>query len=437
MDTLEFDGHFWLPGQPDEKIAGILKFSPDSGGELRLIGGFETLDKLMRGVVVNTKRIIGRDAKKLYTLDNCLRTLGSVNLSGPDSAREIFHVGTVVEGVQYECDEPLECDRITILLDNLIYWLGRTGVKETMRFSEVDGKNKVAGYAVDINILPELTTRLACGKLSIWHRVSTRREVPRGKAFAEAFSVDVDFGGVVPLANAIDIASDIQDLVTIATDRVAPFEAVHYRHPDFAVAVSEEDQVIRPARLWNQWIAQPGKPWKQRPSDDDMVFTYGQLGEMDGIKRWMATAEKYRSQLGRVMNTVYNKLMFVQDVHLGRVAALESFHKKQSGSVGKMHLENRIKKLVSLAGDPFFELVPKRQYARWRRRVVDERNDVAHHLGRSLHQDLAELSYLSESVYWLFVLCMLRESAAPEECYAQLVKHKRFTWDAQNLQAML
>ena len=38
MENIEYSGYWWLPSEPDEKIAGILTYTNDEGIKLRLTG---------------------------------------------------------------------------------------------------------------------------------------------------------------------------------------------------------------------------------------------------------------------------------------------------------------------------------------------------------------------------------------------------------------
>jgi len=42
MDPQEWTGHWWLPGVPDQTVPGVLRFGPNDGLTLSLIGGFES-----------------------------------------------------------------------------------------------------------------------------------------------------------------------------------------------------------------------------------------------------------------------------------------------------------------------------------------------------------------------------------------------------------
>ena len=161
-----------------------------------------------------------------------------------------------------------------------------------------------------------------------------------------------------------------------------------------------------------------------------MAFTFADLGGLDGVARWLEVAAKYRSTLGVVMNTSYRRTMFVNDRLLERLAALEGFHRIRSGMEAPV-LQTRLPDLTDLAGAPFEQLVGN--VAAWRRRASAERNNIAHHKGRLVHQSSSDMYFTAEAAYWLFVLCMLREAQAPQPAFDHIVRCARFTWAMRKL----
>jgi hypothetical protein len=432
VDTLSLSGYFWLPDYPDNKIAGILDFSTEAGGTLQLIGSFTSLFDLSQGTVRDTKRVIGSNIgeTKYYTLDNCQQAaLGN---------SQSFYVGTVIEGYAFDRNESIDCDEIWLSLSNLQSWLNLTGIEYQMTVHEA---TEVGHMQMGVEQLQPMNTKFSLGTLSINHKISMAYKVSRGE-LSERFGVKLSFNDTLPYADAMDFASDLQDLLTIASHRVSAFEKVELKKSNIADAGQGHGSVDFPARLWAKWLAQP-KVTKHTLADQDMTFTFNHLGGIDGVGRWMTTAETYRSQLGRVMNTRYHGGMFQQDIHLARTAALESLHKqrwpnaKPKKNKKRVTLNDRLETLAAHAGAAFQVLVPAKKQAIWRQRIVDERNDVAHHLGRNLHQDIAELFYLSESTYWLFVIFMLREMPAPAACFDHLVQHAQFRRCKRELDALL
>lgn len=160
-----------------------------------------------------------------------------------------------------------------------------------------------------------------------------------------------------------------------------------------------------------------------------MAFTFDELGGMDGVASWLAVASKYRSMLSHVMNTKYERRMFIQDRLLDRVAALEGLHR--AWKVSRRSLLTRLEELANLAGPPFEELVG--DVRDWCRRAKDERNNVAHHKGRSVHQSGGDVLFTAESAYWLFVLCMLRLMPAPPAVFDHIIRCSQFEWVKQGL----
>lgn len=65
-------GVFWLPERPDDHVAGVLTFNPETGASLDLIGVFG--EPFSSSDLVSYERVHGVAGKKLFTLDACLES---------------------------------------------------------------------------------------------------------------------------------------------------------------------------------------------------------------------------------------------------------------------------------------------------------------------------------------------------------------------------
>lgn len=73
MKNIEYSGYWWLPSEPDKKIAGTLKFTNDEGIKLRLIGSF--LNFYTAGKMpINIPIILGIVHKNIMTLCNSINS---------------------------------------------------------------------------------------------------------------------------------------------------------------------------------------------------------------------------------------------------------------------------------------------------------------------------------------------------------------------------
>src|SRR5580704_10691728 len=97
--------------------------------------------------------------------------------------------------------------------------------------------------------------------------------------------------------------------------------------------------------------------------------------------------------------------MLVSDRLLNCTAALEGLDRKVSGHRNSK-LKTRLTRCSSLAGQPFRELVG--DIASWAEAVRLDRDDVAHNFGRRTRSSSIATYYLWESLYFLYILCVLQ-----------------------------
>ena len=226
------------------------------------------------------------------------------------------------------------------------------------------------------------------------------------------------------------MASDLQDLVTIGTHRIAAFDYLHLYNADVFTEGPNGSKRQEATRLLMPWHAR-AQTGKRRPYTYDMAFTFEELGRMDGVARWLDVAQQYRTMLGRVMATKYVR-MFVDDRFLHRIVALEGLHRKWAGTT-QTKLLTRLKLLCELAGGPMSDLVP--DVEAWCVKAKAERDHLAHFYGRPIHQDSTDLLYSGEVAYWLFVVCLLRLAQAPDAVFEHVSRNPDFNWLKERLAA--
>jgi ApeA N-terminal domain 1 len=227
---------------------------------------------------------------------------------------------------------------------------------------------------------------------------------------------------IEPLDTFLDIASDFQDLLSIAVGQTAQFEKVVMHHPELpalSFAGTPLGNMRHDITYYAQWSnrSAPREPVK----DHDMYFTFDDLGGVDGVRRWLAVAADYRSELGRVMATRYREGMVLEDRIMNVSAALDSFDKHRRND-DHTHYVERIKHCIELAGWPFLDLITE-DFAEWAKLVKEARHDLAHHRERFRAEGSVGDHILAEQLFWLFVICMLRIAQAPDAVYDAISNH--------------
>ncbi|MFI7680490.1 hypothetical protein HFP15_30960 [Amycolatopsis sp. K13G38] len=311
---VQFDGEFWLPDNPDNKISGVVTFSPTAGGTLSLIGSFADIsDRINQRPTPNYQRIVGETAHGGLTLDDCRRTF-----ENPFGRRQRFAVGKLLVNAYYGHGEPVDLDRLVTRISDLVLWL-------------LDGAPKMVpapeALADSIPIADQQTEVIpldAGARLNLIHRLSFTVDVGRTE-LRQTATPRFEFDAPVELDSALEHAFDLLAAVTIAADRVVAFDDVHYSHPALTKPDGSTRQLVD---VHEQWRVQ-ADPHRKQLTDDRMAFTYAQLGGVDGLRRFLGVIRDHRALVRQVLRPRYDTAPTVQDSFFTRVAALEGLDKQQ------------------------------------------------------------------------------------------------------------
>lgn len=440
-EAFEVRGHWWLPGREDKEVPGYLRFDPETGGTLTLIGALSvwtdyaepevsengavsqslTLDVQERSGTY--PRIYGRVEGRPLTLEDCFQTHVRGNLFGPAN-EQIVSVNRVFKDVWWEKDEEPEADAISVALAYLNDWVIEKYIGETMYTTEDQKRwNKIE---LSVENKPTRNVPLAGGlTLSLPYRFGAtgRRETER--SLWQGYRLRIGADSVMPIDDLIDIASDAQDLLSIATGRDAGFQNVSGYHPDLVRERPNGDDIPMPFEVISRWSIRDLAKKPDQIDHHDLYFTFEDLGGVDGLAKWMTVAATYRSALGRAMSTRATANMFVSDRMLNYTAALEGFDRTKTGN-STDKLPTRLQRCGAQAGSPFTEMVGN--VNKWSNAVAYHRNDIAHHLGRRPRGAESDQYYLGQSVYWAFVLLMLHEAGAPQAVFDRIAQHQTFVY---------
>jgi hypothetical protein len=425
METLEVAGLWWMPTRPDHRVPGILTFDLRKAGRLTLIGGLRTPPDLAENFTDTSTygRLHGECVRRSFTLEGCFQQ----NLRGAPSApdEQVIYVNNVYEDVWFSADETAEGDALHFDVDGLTEWVAQSGLAQTIRQSPADGEPWVKLEGVSLpNQEAELPGR---GTVTLGHNLSTKSR-DTSLSLTESFSIKLAYDSNVAIPDLLDTASDLQDLVSLATDRSAQYGFVRASHPDLMGPGGR-----RFFTMWSAWTAVRKEGTK--PLGHDLFFTLDDIGGMNGLAEWMRVAEKYRSPLGRAMATKYADGMYVSDKLLNRAASLDGFDRIRTGTDQGPHFANRIRQCIDIAGPQFESLV--HDPTKWTTELKHHRDEIAHHYGRRMRQATEEQFYISDAAYWLLMFCLLRQASVADETFDKLVSHPKLRFLANKLRAIL
>ena len=157
MQAIEYSGMWWLPANPQNRVAGTLTFSNEEGIALELIGALEDFGNFgMREPYALILGLSG-DGKKV-TLSNCAFT--GVKVGMPGFARESYKPSFCLVGAHFNEPDEVRFGRCEVSFSYLPDWVRTSGftVKKYL------GEHKVE---VTYSLPPELEAETSKGIISL------------------------------------------------------------------------------------------------------------------------------------------------------------------------------------------------------------------------------------------------------------------------------
>ncbi|WBQ06822.1 hypothetical protein [Kribbella sp. CA-293567] len=441
IESFEVNGNWWLPGKSEDPVAGRLTFDPESGIELALVGTLTSHKKtvLEDGSTVTelSESTLGGDhdfvhgfnGKESYTLIDCFTAKSSTTFPSM-YGEEVIRANSMVKGAHFAGEGPMDAEGFTIRTKYLAHWMDTPGFEADPDGKPQDEMSKtlriVQRPAESFILANDMKAKLA-------HVIGWEGDGITSRTLQQDYNFGARGDTLVELQDLLDIASDFQDLVSIGTGRTAEYSRVWLSRSDVhEKSMADTDLGEKSLEFFARWNVRDDVDSKPLWSHA-MYFSYKDIGGIKGVEAWLNTAAKYRSLLSRVMAMRFSKSSFVSDRLMNRAAALEALDKALTGYAGSA-FKTRIGRCGQLAGPEFVALIGG-DVTKWAKAIEFERHDIAHHLGRHIRPLSPELHFLAESLYWAFILCILREMSVDQAVYVRIFQNQNMAFLGPKIQS--
>ena len=443
QEELDVEGLFWLPERPDRQVAGRLRFDAAAGAKLNLIGSVHDPDEVLAqrsgpnvsvpidelfGWNREPNRILGQTGARKLTLDHCHRTREAIELTS-GMAQESYAPRFILSGVHLNDDEELAISSLTLRLRHLEYWVRHSGIEV-----KLDRDDKSAGIKQARIICTSLDTSTASGNfgellMAFNYNVRGDRIVEAG--IEQRCSFGIRFTAARSLEDTLKVCSALQNLVTIGTHATSSIAGVTLQGSRSNNALgASQDEFLR-VQLYAQFTGNDVQGEKDAPSPYDMLFTYDDVGGLDSVARWLEESEKYKPVIDSLVSHWYIPRLYAENRFFNVVTAAESLERMRTNRQN-INLRAALRRFARSAGKTFASLVGDVDL--WSTRVVKARINHVVHPGLHEAEDGLSLHLLSETVYLLVVLCLLKECGVPADTLSRIPKAPRLRWVAEELQ---
>ena len=432
MESLNIEGLFWLAKKPDYKVAGRLNFDIVKGGVLDLIGSFQSQRSPGKTALQDLLgdddpvRIHGVAGRKLLTLYDCLRS--NVTINAPGITQEQYQASAILSGGHFDENVPLEFEAAKVRLRFLEHWIGKSGVQVHIQTEEAKG---VQLTGITYSAPETMIVNTSFGQLELSYNCRLRGRRPTETIIDERCTLRLTFSTCLSMDETVRICSALQNLVTIG---------LHAPSTIAELSLSPSDQLTAhsPSRkewikLYAQFMDSDIQLDTRPPHPAKMLFTFEDIGGLEGVAKWVKIADKYATVTGTLVNHWYVPNMYLENQFFNAFTSAEALRRIQLGSQN-INMSKELNALAGQAGPAFLALVG--DLDSWTKRVIQVRQNRVVHRGLQESSEGLTLYLLAETLYFLVVLCLLQECDVPARTMTKIQEHQRFSMLAKDIRTL-
>ncbi len=424
MHDLDIVGDFWLAPKPDHKVAGRLTFNTLDGLDLNLIGsldnpnGFRAHQTGPIGSHNESVRILGQTNRGPITLGECRLKSGTYHMFGSSHVpQETYRANWICLGTHFSEDQPLVFSGFNINIQHLEHWLGLSALSIEVDYQETSKEIEQIRIVNTPLDNPEVESTL--GRLELLFESVLAGDHIAESTIKQNCSVQLSFTEDKSLEDTLKLCTSLQSLVTIGVDTPVSINRISLIRTDVERTIDFVARLISPV---NQHTSKP-------PDRYDMLFTYEDMGGLEAVARWIGVAGKYQLVIAALLSPKYRPPFYTEHRFFDAFTAAETFwHIRKSDKHINRH---KFKQLGLMAGDEFKTLVG--DVGQWTERIWDARRDSVVH--RGLDEDRHfPIHLFAESLYFMVMLCLLKESVVSNDALSRIQQHERFQRLARELE---
>ena len=402
MEPLDIDGLFWLVDKPEDKVAGRLRFHPSEGAWVGLIGKFKDFVPSGRNPPVRMNAIAGG---RFFALEECHFAGFRLEYAGGGQTgltRHEYQSDLLIAGLHWEDREQLQFKNVLLHLRYLEQWLDQVGAFPAGYESRSRSRPLIVAAFDELG--REVVIPCEFGELGLTYGRATSGDRFLETMIHHNFFFDLRLAEEYSLDEVLNLCGLLLDMVTLGCDFPSALTDLAMDHPQQASATSVAEKL--PIKLYMRTIGNyAGGPRGGGPPSG-MIFTFSDLGGMEGVAKWLEAASRYRIAVGALAGNLYAPSPYVESRFFNACTAAEAFRRIQLGDQN-LNLARELPTLAKQAGDVFKELVG--DVDKWAKRVVQTRSNVVVHRGLRGGADAHDLVWLTDALHLLVVLCLLGE----------------------------
>jgi len=323
IEEFEYTGIWWLSDKPEKQISGTLRFTPNEGAILDLIGSFKDITDINK--TLNPEIILGISSNgKNITLYKCFETKSSFSFLGFQTSS--FYANVVFIDVHFQKLENIKFKSISVHYSHLDEWVNISGfdIKHLWKEKEVIIKYKLpepfkADVSNDLKVL--INIRATGPSLSFVQKEATIKQKTEIKIETSEDKSFEDYRKIM---------YQIQNFLTLGiTEPVYPLAITGLT--ELNKKMIKDKTHYPPVEIFYRLPDIPKTPKTLLPFD--MFFTFKDISDRfeSFLRNWFKKADLLEPVYDLYFGTFYNPRMYLEHRFLSLIQAIESFHQRIYG----------------------------------------------------------------------------------------------------------
>lgn len=402
MEPFEHKGYWWLPENPDRRVAGILRFD---GIELPKLELFDTLENHFSGASRQAK-ILGVIAGKYATLLDCI--LIRENPTYATGVEPVTFADYLAHHV-FIADSHIEIETdlfksMRTSYFNLPGWVEAWGWRAT-----------IDGVALKIEHRPpDATARIAGANISVRHQFSGNNSLTQQTVTQSTF-IDIEPDKPQSFAELSKIQHNVSIFMSLAMSQAT--------YP--ITEVMSSDRSLVPVSVhYSPNVDTAVYKAKAMPAYQ-MLFKFEDIfADFENVlQNWFSKAEKLDAVYKLYSSTLLRPAAFLEQKFLNLVQALETYHRNTYSLNRKLEL--RLKDLLVKHVDVVkFITAVSQNPDDFAHRVTGARDWYTHYddKNRQFEPDTKDLWDMVQYLRFIVEACLLTELGIPEYKIQELMR---------------
>ncbi|NEQ75823.1 MAG: hypothetical protein F6K23_23960 [Okeania sp. SIO2C9] len=456
MENIEYSGYWWLPSEPDKKIAGTLTFTNDEGIKLRLIGSLHNFSLLKK--TINVPILLGVVHENIITLCGCTNYSSKTSFPGFSSQEYTSELALI--GRHFTNPDKLLFNKARIQYSCLSDWANLPVIRQEPELPYQEKEKELKFIYTRPETIEATTTY---GKFSLNYGYSERNFI--NIYFKQYASLIIQTNEELSFTDfRSKFIHPLNNFFTFATDRTNSITELEFysRHGDVDIVNSRYSLDEIPIQaIYKTYYPEIKKP-DRLLVEPEMLFSVSDIQSDFSLilQKWFNSFEELDSVFNLFFSVRYKPDIYLENQFLNLIQAAESYHrrrinnqilsddeheKRQKAVLDNVPDEYKkwLKEKLQFSNEPglkkrlidLFELMPEitnqliKDKESFATKVKNARNYFTHY-NESLKKKAPqpkELYLLIESLSFILQACLLKElGCTPDRCHQLLNRNDRY-----------